>query len=66
MMDATGFTCFRMERQMEWKKLLIFVNAEDMEGSGPEMFKRNIAYDHLEMLRECTRNLNQYPAFRSK
>lgn len=51
---------------MEWKKLLIFVNAEDMEGSGPEMFKRNIAYDHLEMLRECTRNLNQYPAFRSK
>lgn len=38
----------------EMQKRLIFVNAEDMKGSGPDMFKRNIHYDHQERLRECT------------
>jgi hypothetical protein len=41
------------------EKWLIFMNAEGMEGSGPDIFKGNIPYDHLERLRECTRNLNK-------
>jgi hypothetical protein len=41
------------------KKWLIFVNVEDIEGSGPDMLKGNIPYDHLERLGECTRNLNR-------